>query len=906
MKKETYKEDQRKYIQDPHAFSVEDVFAFFDSTALGIRTSHAEIQQKIFGKNILSKAKRKSLLMLFIDQLGSAMVILLFVAAAIAFFVGNTVDGLVILIVIVINAGVGGAQQYQAQRAIEALQKMETPMAKVYRDETLKQIASRDLVPGDVVLVEEGDRIPADARVVWAQNIRVDESSLTGESYPIEKKIDTIRSDSVLGDRMNMVWMGTFVSSGRAHILITTTGNETVLGDITKSVLMEKKEKSHFEKKIEILAWQMGFVAFFGAVLTFFIGFVWRGMEFSETLLVTIATLVSGIPEGLPAVLAIVLAISARRMAKKNALVRKLSSVETLGVVDTIVTDKTGTLTENKMMAKIFCVGDREIMVEGDGWNPTGRFLELEKPIVPTEEQDVRKLLHGIGWGNSARLVVQENRDEHFYSVIGDPTEGALAVLAEKAGLSKEVLERLGTEIEDIPFNSALAYRATLIETPEGIRERYYIGVPETIIRFSQYVYKGGKNNKFTEEEKKRQNERVEAWSEKSMRVLAIAYRVESQALSKNKSPDDAVFIGLVGLIDPPRREAKDAVIAATQAGIRVVMATGDHKKTAVAIGREVGILGNHEKGGVYKEGELKKMSNREFISVVGKTKIFARLSPSMKLRIVQVLQTQGHTVAVTGDGINDAPALRTADVGISMGKAGTDVARESSDIVLSDDNFSSIVRAVEEGRIVFDNVERSTAFLVTTNFAETILIVISLGMGLGLPILPTQILWLNLVTESFPNLALSMEPSHKRTLNRNPYSAQKNLLSWQSIPFMGVIVMSMAVLTVGAFMWFLPEGLEKARTATFIVLAWTQLFNMFNARSLQYSVFTIGIFTNKWVWGSFLFSVGLLGVVLYVPIFREMFSFERISWSECIALMLVSSFILWIGEGYKWVKGRV
>lgn len=899
----TFKEIIEQNKQLPHAIDAQSVLRAFHASETGISLEEAKRRSALFGSNSLPKDESVSLWMILVDQFKSALVGLLVVASVISAFLGDWVDAVVILLVVLINAGVGFAQQYKAKSAIEALSRMSTPQTKVYRDGTLHYESSESLVPGDVVLVEQGDRVPADGRIIWQQSLRIDESSLTGESYPAEKSTEVLPRETLLADQNNMARMGTFVVGGKGHILVTGIGVRTVLGEIAKSVSASAVPQGHFEKKLNVLAWQMGALAIFGSLLTFVIGYVWRGMEFTDILLVTIATLVSAIPEGLPAVLAIVLAISATRMARKKAIVRTLFAVETLGVVDTIVTDKTGTLTENKMTVRVFSAGDRVVQVEGDGWDLSGRFLEDGVQIVPTEDADIRRFLHMAGWGNSAHLVEREGHVGE-YELMGDPTEGALLVLAQKAGLSREVLEAGARQVEDVPFNGSLRYRSTLVETPNGVRERYFIGAPEVILGLSKYELHRDALRHLSQEQRNKITQTIESWSDQAMRVLAIAYRVEDKAQAVDDATSgELVFVGLAGIIDPPRKEARESVLIAKDAGVRVIMATGDHKKTGMAIASQVGIWKEGEDSFVFDEKQLVQLSEQEFREAVAKAHVLARLSPEMKKRVVKTLQMQGGTVAVTGDGTNDAPALRSADVGVAMGKNGTDVARESSEMILADDNFATIVRAVEEGRVVFDNVTRSTSYLVTTNFAETLTIIIALFLGWALPILPTQILWLNLVTESFPNMALVAEPNHGRVLKRPPYDRNKNLLSMSLAPFFAITAGTMVVLSLAVFAWFSSEGVAKAQTATFTVLAWTQLFNMFNVRSLKYSIFTIGLFSNRWAWRMFFFSVGLLVLALYHPTLQNAFSFDPITWQEFLVLAGLSSLVLWVGEGYKYVR---
>jgi len=910
-----------------HSKTVEEALQELSSNMAGLSNKEASIRLEKFGINEIPEEKREHSFLIFLKQFNSVLIYILLVAAVISFFFGEIIDVYVIIGVILINATIGFVQEFRAEQSIQALKKMIELYAKVYRDGELFQVFAKELVPGDVILLEEGDSCPADARLLELKNFRTVEASLTGESLPVVKDVKVLPEKTSLADRKNMVWMGTFVASGQAKAVVTATGIETAIGRVAQEIEKIERVRGHFEKKIGTLAKQMGVIATFAAFLTFFVGFFVRGLEFEEIFLFTIASLVSGIPEGLPVVLVIVLAIGGHRMAKRNAIVRKLPAIETLGVVTVIATDKTGTLTQNTLsVEKIILPGKDEITVSGSGWIPSGIFYKKNVTIFPREDPHLSKLLHIAAVCNNARVL----KKEEDYEIIGDPTEAALVVLAEKAGLEKGVVREKEKRIDDLPFSPELKYRASLVVVLEEDdlpfspelkyraslavlldeskkREIYVVGAPEIVLNHSEHVLKNDMYEKITQEESENILAQIEYLTEKGLRVLALAYRGVPSSLDylSEDFVNELVFVGIVGMRDPPRPEVKGAIAKAKKAGIRVVMTTGDHKGTAVAIAKEIGLI-DEKTGSKYPEAlteqELLVLSEESFEEMVRNVSVFSRLTPNMKLRIVETLQEQGHVVAVTGDGVNDAPALKKADIGIAMGLIGTDVARASSEVVLADDNFASIVDAIEQGRIVFVNTRQAATFLVTTNFAEDLTIIGALLLGLGLPLLATQILWLNLVTDGVSDVALATEPGHGSVLNEPPRKKEENVLSKEIIPFLLLMVSIMVIVTLAIFNAYLPQGKEKARTGAFVVMAFTQLFNVLNMRSLRSSVFSIGFFSNKNIVASLLTSIILLFMIIYIPFFQEVFGFKSLSLIELLTIVLLSSLVFWFGELYKFV----
>ncbi len=897
MKKEIFDSKNNLFY---HSLTPNEVINKLESQKEGLSVEEVKSRLEKNGLNIILEKKTSHPLLIFLKQFNSFFVYILIIAVIISFSLKNLIDAYVIIVVIMLNSSIGFFQEYKAEKAIRALKQMIVPYAKVYRDSELLQIPAKELVQGDIILLEEGDRIPADARLIETRNFSTIEASLTGESLPAEKHNRQLNKNISLADQRNMIWMGTFVSSGTAKAVVTTTGMKTVIGTIAKDIEKIKEEKSHFQKKTDDLAIKMGAIAITSSAIIFLVGFFIRGFDFPSILIFTLASLVAGIPEGLPAILAIVLAIGAFRMAKRKAIIRKLSAVETLAIVNTIITDKTGTLTQNTMtVRKILLPNEDEISVSGNGFIPKGEFFQNKKQIIPLEIYPLDKLLHISAICNNSKLIKEINREE--YKIIGDPTEASLLALAEKSGLKPELIEQKERRLDDFPFSQDLKCRASLISSiKEKKKQIYVIGAPEVILKNSSHVLKLKTQKKLTQLEKIEIIRQINYLTTKAMRVLAFAYKdVSDNTVNLEESQISSLtYVGIVGIIDPPKPEVKEAIARAKKAGIRVIMATGDHKNTALAIAKEIGLISSSEK--VLAEEELKSMTEHEFNKAIKEVNVFARLTPHMKLRIAEALQNEGNIVAMTGDGVNDAPALKKADIGISMGIIGTDVARESSEIILADDNFASIINAVEEGNIVFTNTKQTSFFLIVTNFAEALTIISSLVINLPLPLLPTQILWLNLVTDTGPALGLAVEPAHDNLEEQKPKNPKENILTRELLPFLLVTSITMVILTILSFKFFISYSIEKARTAAFVIMSLTQLFNSLNMRSLKKSLFKIKLFSNFYMTTFLVLSFLLLLILIYLPLAQSIFQFTTLTLMEFFILLILSSSVLWFGEIYK------
>ncbi|AKD05830.1 hypothetical protein PKOR_19260 [Pontibacter korlensis] len=896
-----------------HSVTVEEALEKLQSQPDGLTDEEAKRRQQEYGPNELTGKEGINPILLFLNQFKDFLILVLVIAAGVAWYAGHMVDVYVILGVIMFNAVLGFFQEYRAEKAIQALKSMLKQEAKVLRNGQLRTLEARELVPGDIIQLEEGDSIPADARLIRGKNLQTIEASLTGESLPIEKHTEPLDEKTNLGDKTNMLWKGTHVARGSATAVVAAIGGATELGKISQSLGSIKATTTNFRKKTERLAKQMAFIAIGTSTLVFLLGYFYRDYAFEEVLLVTVATLVSSIPEGLPAVITIVLAIGANRMAKQNAITREFTSTEMLGSVSVILTDKTGTLTKSVLTVGSVYLGDgSEVEVSGTGYAVDGELRHEGQSITAADNPVLQKLLLISKECNNAHLgkpKAGEGGKSAEPEVTGDPTEVALLVLAKKALAKEKGLLPEVKQIDDLPFSSEQKFRATLVEV-EGQRELLVVGAPEKILKLSNRILTKQGLQELTEELRLRIQNKNDEWADKAMRVLGLAY-VEADASNSVAKADEVknlVWVGITGIVDPPRTGVQEAVSDCKSAGIRVIMVTGDHKKTGAAIAREVGILDADAGEGKYplalQEDEL-EVDDRQFEELVDHVSVFTRVSPNTKLRIAEHLQSKGHLIAMTGDGVNDAPALKRADVGIAMGIRGTDVAKDASQIVLSDDNFATIVRAVREGRIVFQNVRQTSFFLLTTNFAFVSVFIITIILGWPFPLTATQILWVNLVTDGVMELGLATERGHGDIMKHKPIPRDVNILDRSVVPYILLMSVVMLGLALASFAYYLPQGEETARTAVFIVISMTQVFNTFNMRSLEYSVFGIGIFSNKYVNMAFIASVLLQLIVVYTPFLSGVFRFEKLPIVDLLIIFVLSTLVIWVAEIYKWVSRK-
>ena len=887
-------------VQNPHALTIDDLFQRYNVDKKGLSSESIAERIQIFGKNEIPDPEQKKWWNILFNQFKSLLVFILILAALFSWFTGHLIDTYVIIGVILINSIIGFVQEMKAEQAVASLKRMAAPRSKVLRDDRILDIPSSEIVPGDMVILEEGDQIPADARLFYCKNLRVTEAALTGESVPVEKNTEPVPEKTPVADQKNMVRKGTFIAGGYAKALVTATGLETALGKIALSLTGIEKKRTHFQQKTDKLAKQMAEIAIFSAIALYGIGRFAREMDYDELLLVAIAAMVSSIPEGLPAVLSIVLAIGAHRMSNRNAIIREFTATETLGAVTTIITDKTGTLTQNTLtVRKLYLPSGVTYDITGEGWSPEGEFFQ-DNQTVPADQlpRDVRQLLLIAALSNNSSIY--KNSETGDYQFTGDPTEAGLMALASKGGFSPSDLNGY-EKLDDMPFSSDVKMRATIVDFHNKHPKKFVIGAPEQILeRCSRWMDEKGEIHKLNEKKYHHYQSVIENMSEQAFRVIGFAFDTAGENESAgDENIEDLVLTGFTGMMDPPREDVPEAVAQCKEAGIRVVMATGDHKKTALAIAKMVGITDSMDSAAV-TEAELLEMSEKEFEETVKSANIFARLTPDMKLKIAGVLQDSGELVAMTGDGVNDAPALKKADVGVSMGIMGTDVARDASKMILADDNFSTIVNAVEEGRIVFTNARQTSFFLLTTNFAEVTTLITAISVGMPLPLTATQILWLNLVTDGICDVSLATEQGHGDELQQKPIKRTENILTMKIIPFLIINAVVMTLMALLAFHWFLPESTEKARTSAFIVMAFCQIFNVYNMRSLRHSIFKIGFFSNKFINIGVSLSFIIQVLIIEIPFFELLFSFAPINPFEFISMIVMASSVLWFGELYK------
>ncbi|MFZ5651584.1 MAG: calcium-translocating P-type ATPase, SERCA-type [Bacillota bacterium] len=864
----------------------------------GLHGGEAESRLRAYGPNALQEKPPRSLFSMFMAQMKEVLVLILIVAAAISGFLGEWEDSVVILIIVVLNAVIGVIQENKAEHALKALKDMTKPSAKVVRDGKVFQISSEKVVPGDLVLLDAGDSVPADVRLIEAASLRANESALTGESVPVEKNPAVIKAGQVqVGDRRNMLFMGTTVTGGRAKAVVVETGMKTQLGRIAQLLEEAVAESTPLQQKLGKLGKTLGMAAGALVALVFLLGLL-RGEDLLEMFMVAIALAVAAVPEGLPAVVTIVLALGVTRMSRQRAIIRKLPAVETLGTATVICSDKTGTLTKNEMTVTRIFVADRLFQLTGTGYDPEGNFLNREgNEISPLGDEKLETILLGGLLNSDAQL----EDTEKGYRIIGDPTEGALVVAAAKAGLSKEGASLKSPRLAEIPFNSDRKMMTTF-HNMEGNILSFTKGAPDILLgRCTEIMMQDGAAA-LGGDTRRRLLEVNSQFASQGQRVLALASRRWPEVpadLSSEATERDLTFVGFFAIQDPPRPEAKDAVAMCRRAGIRTVMITGDHRDTASAIARELDIL---QPGDETLTGQqLEQMGDEELKEAVNRVAVYARVSPEHKLRIVEALKHHDHVVAMTGDGVNDAPALKRADIGASMGISGTEVAKEASDMVLQDDNFATIVKAVEEGRTIYNNIRSSIQYLLSCNTGEIVAIFTALLLGLGSPLSPIQILWLNLVTDGPPALALGLEPPQKGIMSRPPRKVNDGLFSdgvGARILWQGMLI---GLLSLAAYWLALVWGrtIEEAHTMAFVTMAMSQLVHSFNVRSAHQSLFTMGIGTNRSLIYAFLISSAALFVVILTPL-RGLFEtviLRSSDWALVLTLSIVPLVLIEISK---------
>jgi Ca2+-transporting ATPase len=874
-----------------HSLSVEAVSKNLQSDfERGLSTGEIETRRQKYGPNMMTGKKGIGSIKRFLLQFHQALVYVLIASGAVSLFLGEWVDASVIFGVVILNSIIGAIQEGRAEKAIESLKKMIVTEATVIRQGRTDRIPSVELVPGDIVFLQSGDKVPADMRLFKIRNLQIDESSLTGESVPVEKSIESLADDTGLADRTNLSYAGSLVTSGQGHGVVVEIGNRTETGRISQMITESVELSTPLTRKIEHFSHILLYAILGLAVLTFIVG-VLRGGHASEMFMAAVALAVGAIPEGLPAVVTITLAIGVRKMAHRRAIIRKLPAVETLGSTTIICTDKTGTLTENQMTIRKILIGSRMIDVTGSGYAPQGELVDQGQKITPAELPTLNECLTAGILCNDAHLIRNEDR----WSIQGDPTEGSLITAARKAGLDDEALHKRYPRIDVLPFESQYQYMATLHKDAQDSKHYIYMkgAVEKVLDRCSGAMDEQGNVKPL---DRNHLHTIVEQLTSEGLRVLAFArgeVALDVKKLHHESLPKNMVFLGLQAMIDPPRAEVIDAVKNCRSAGIRVKMITGDHIGTASAIGRMIG-LGQAGSLNAITGHDLEKLSDEALIDVADRTDIFARVAPEQKLRLVKALQTRGHIVAMTGDGVNDAPALKRADIGVAMGITGTDVSKEAADMLLTDDNFATIEAAVEEGRGVFDNLTKFIAYILPTNGGQGLIILAAILAGLTLPVLPVQILWINMTVAVFLGLALAFEPKEEGLMGRPPHPPESPILTWTLI---SQIITVCAVMLAGAlflFLWHLRTGpadtlrIAEARTIAVNVLIVIQVLYLFQCRSMTRSIFQIGFLSNPSVLiGSALMMTAQL-LWTYLPFMNRIFHSAPISWHAWFQIICV------------------
>ncbi|MGD8624031.1 MAG: cation-translocating P-type ATPase [Anaerolineae bacterium] len=905
----------------------------------GLTQAQVRQYQERFGPNELREAPGRGFWRMLLDQFNQFLVLILIAAAVVSALIGwseytrtgdttEFIDAGAIMAIVILNAILGVLQEGRAEEALAALKKMASPNARVLRDGHLTTIPSRDLVPGDVVILETGNYVPADVRLIESVNLRIEEASLTGESVPVGKDAqDVLEEDASLGDRWNMAFMSTVVTYGRGRGLVVDTGMTTEIGKIAEMIQSYEEEPTPLQVKLEQLGRTLGFATLVICGLVGVIGIVrdtqlgilfgqglgaYFGLEETvpklvEMFMVAVSLAIAAVPEGLPAVVTISLALGMQEMVRRHALIRKLPAVETLGSATAICSDKTGTLTQNEMTAVQMYVDRSLLNITGEGYRPEGRFMEDGYEVGLEGYPGMRLLLRAGLLCNDARLEQVDEEGESQWRIAGDPTEGAFIVAAAKAGYHKEELGEEYPRIAEIPFDSERKRMTTFHPDPRyGDYVAYMKGAPDVVLGLCNNILEDGTIRPLTTERRQNVLEENEALAANALRVLGVAFRPLKE-VPDNPQPEenerDFVFIGLLGMIDPARPEVQPAIQSARNAGIETVMITGDYLNTAVAIGKEIGLLREGDRS--LTGADLERMDDEEFETIVEDVAVYARVSPQHKVKIVDGLKARGHVVAMTGDGVNDAPALKRASIGVAMGITGTDVTKETAEMVLTDDNYASIVSAIEQGRVIYSNIRKFVYYLLSCNMAEITILFIAMLLDWPLPLVAIQLLVLNLITDGAPALALGMEKGDPDIMIQKPRPVNEPIINRNMIVGIAVQTVAITVAVLIAFRLGLSDGETHARTMAFATLSISELLRAYTSRSERYSVFAIGVFSNRWMQWAVLTSLVILMAIIYVPFLDPIFDTTFLTlqdWLVMLPLILVPSIA---AEANKWVLRR-
>jgi P-type Ca2+ transporter type 2C len=888
-----------------HARSVAQIAAEFRTDPeRGLSAAEAQERLRTLGANELTEKPRPGFLSLLWDQFNNYLVIILIVAAILALLLGEYVDAIAILCIVVLNAVIGVVQESKAEQALAALKKLAAPNAQVLRDGHQITVPSRELVPGDVVLLEAGNYVPADLRLASAVNLKIEEAALTGESVPVEKEASlVVKEDVALGDRKNSAFLSTLITYGRGKGIVTGTGMRTQIGLIAEMIQSYEEEDTPLQQKLEHLGKVLGTVCIGICLIVLIYGLLrdtnltqafstgfgnyWEAekKDIVNLILTAVSLAIAAVPEGLPAIVTICLALGMQQMIKKNALIRKLPAVETLGCATVVCSDKTGTLTQNQMTVVQGWAGGKRFKVTGEGYDPKGEFS-----LDPRADPDATVLLQGAALCNDAKLEEGDAAGGPAWRMVGDPTEGAMVVAAAKGGFWARELEKSFPRVQEIPFDSDRK-RMTTIHRRDGSEFIAFVkGAPDMLLDQCTHIQIAGQAVPLGADKRKEVLDQNLELARAALRVLAVAYRPLREVPASPKPQEverDLVFVGLLGMIDPARPEVRDAIKVAQGAGLRSVMVTGDHKETAEAIARDIGLLGPH--GLVLTGPEIEKLSDAELAAKADTLEVCCRVSPQHKMRIVDAFKERGHVVAMTGDGVNDAPALKRANIGVAMGITGTDVTKQTADMVLTDDNYASIVTAIEQGRIIYSNIRKFVYFLLACNAGEILIIFGAMLMGLPIPLRPVHLLWLNLVSDGAPALALGMEKGDKDIMKYPPRPPKEPVINRDMAIGIGVIAVVDAIAILSVFYLALqryPGHLEAAQTIAFVTLCTSELIRAYTGRSEYQSIFSIGPFSNPWMNWAVLTSFTLVLMVTYVPFLQPFFDTVPLSLNDWLFML--------------------
>ena len=881
---------------EPWARTFEEALDLLATGARGLSSPEAERRLQAHGPNELQEKRAVSPLAILLRQFRSPLIYILMLAAAVTIALDEYVDAGVIAAVLVFNAVVGFFQEHRAERSLEALRRLARTQARVLRDGREREVDASELVPGDIVLIEAGAKVPADCRIVHATAFEADESLLTGESVTVGKTSEPVDADAQVADRRNMLFMGTVATRGHARAVVSATGGATELGRVARSVQRIAPTETPLQQRMGRFTRLVGAWALASSVLGFVLGAI-HGYELSELFRAMVALAVAALPEGLPIVLTITLAISVNRMARRGAIIRRLPAVETLGSCSVIGSDKTGTLTQNRMTVEQVFAGGERFTLTGSGYQPRGEILVGGRPALIAEGSPLELTLRAAALANEASLAERDGEAD----VTGDPTEIALLVAAAKAGLFRDELEDRFPRLADIPFDPERRYAATFNHHDDHTLV-FVKGAPEQVLEMC--VNAAGVERL----ERERVLEAAHEMASDGLRVLAMAYRdlgpLPPGTDAVREHPAELTFLGLQGMMDPPREEAREAVSRCRRAGIRTVMITGDHATTALAIGRQLRIAGPDDHALTGRE--LDSCDDEDLERLVDDVSVYARVSPEHKLRLTRALQRRGNVVAITGDGVNDAPALKQADIGAAMGRSGTDVAKEAADMVITDDNFATIFAAVEEGRVAFDNVRKTTFFLISGNVAAVLAVLVSLGAGLALPFLAVQLLWLNLVTNGVQDIALAFEPGEKHLIDRPPRPRREGVISpvlWERTAIAALV---MAAGTLIMFHLQLDgAGVDEARSVALTTMVIFQALHVGNSRSETLSAFAKSPFSNRFLFIGTLGAIAIHAAALYVPFTQFALGLEPISLQAWIEILAISLSVIVAVELHKLARAR-